>query len=245
RAKVHRSVKIGRFSIVEEGVEIGAGTEIGEFVIIRRGTRLGKNNKIYAGVQLGIDPQDYHFKGEYSECIIGDNNIIREYTTVSRATGEGEKTVIGNNNFIMTYVHIAHNVKIGNNTVIASGVQIAGYVEIDDYAYIGGLAGIHQFCRIGKYALLGAKSYLNKDLPPYFMARGNKAMVLGINRIGLLRAGFTMDDLEEIKKIFRTLYCTNKNLSEIVLHLENDGKKEFAQTVVNFIKTTKRGIVRR
>ncbi|MEM3036353.1 MAG: acyl-ACP--UDP-N-acetylglucosamine O-acyltransferase [Thermoplasmata archaeon] len=243
KARVHKSVIIGKYTIIEDGAEIGANTEIGSYVLIKSGTRIGKNNKIYSGAQLGTDPQDYHFKEEYSECIIGDNNIIREYATISRATGENNKTIIGDNNFIMTYVHIAHNCKIGNNTVIASGTQIAGYVEIDDYTYIGGLAGIHQFCRVGKYAMLGAKSYLNKDLPPYFLARGNRARIYGINRTGLLRHNFCGADIEEIKKIFRLIYKSEKNLNEIILLLKNNVSKKFSQEVINFIKNSRRGIL--
>lgn len=242
-AKVHKSVRIGRYSLIEDNVEIGAETEIGNFVLIKNGTRIGKNNKIYSGAQLGIDPQDYHFNGEYSECIIGNNNIIREYATISRATGEGKKTVIGNNNFIMTYVHIAHNAKIGNNTVIASGTQIGGYVEIDDFAYIGGLAGIHQFCRVGKYAMLGAKSYLNKDLPPFFIARGNRARIYGVNRLGLIRRYFTTEEIEEIKSIFRLIYRTKNTLQHILQILNNKHPNSFSKDIINFINSSKRGII--
>ncbi len=243
RAKIHKTVKIGRFSLVEDGVEIGEETEIGSYVLIKKGTKIGRKNKIYSGAQLGIDPQDYHFKGEYSECIIGDNNIIREYATISRATGETNRTVIGNNNFIMTYVHIAHNVKIGNNTVIASGSQIAGYVEIGDYAYIGGLVGIHQFCRVGAYAMLGAKSYLNKDIPPFFLARGNRTRIYGINRVGLIRHGFTNKEIAEIKNIFNLLYRSNKTLREIVEILKNNLSFKFSKEIINFIETSQRGIL--
>jgi len=242
-ARIDKSVKIGRFSIIEDGVEIGAGTIIGNYVLIKKGTKIGKNNIIYSGAQIGIDPQDYHFKGEYSECIIGDNNIIREYATISRATGENQKTIIGNNNFIMTYVHIAHNVRIGDNTVIASGAQIAGYVEIGDFAYIGGLSGIHQFCRVGKYAMLGAKSYLNKDLPPYFLARGNRAKIYGVNRVGLLRHGFSSKEIEEIKEIFRLFYRTDKNLNEIISQIEFNISSDFLQEIIKFIKSSRRGII--
>ncbi|MCX7995875.1 MAG: acyl-ACP--UDP-N-acetylglucosamine O-acyltransferase [candidate division WOR-3 bacterium] len=243
KTKIHKSVRIGKFSIIEDGVEIGEGTEIGNFVLVKKGTKIGKNNKIYSGAQLGIDPQDYHFKGEYSECVIGDGNIIREYATISRATGKNERTVIGNNNFIMTYVHIAHNCKIGNNVVIASGTQIAGYVEIDDFAYIGGLVGIHQFCRVGKYAMLGAKSYLNKDLPPYFLARGNRARIYGINRTGLLRRNFTNEEIEEIKEIFRVIYKSNRNINELIPLLRNNFSKKFSQELISFIKKSQRGII--
>lgn len=243
KAKIGKSVIIGHYSIIEDGVEIGDNTKIGDYVIIKKGTRIGKNNIICAGAQLGIDPQDYHFQGEKSKCIVGNNNIIREYATISRATGENNKTVIGNNNFIMTYVHIAHNIKIGNGTIIASGAQLGGYVEVGDFANIGGLAGIHQFCRLGKYAMLGAKSYLNKDLPPYFLARGNRAKIYGINTKGLLRNSFTVREIEELKEIFRIIYRAPDNLAQLIETLKEKYPNKFTDEIIEFIKTSKRGIL--
>ncbi len=242
---IHKSVVIGSYTIIEDGVEIGEGTEIGNFVVIKSGTRIGKNNKIFSGVQLGTDPQDYHFKGEYSECIIGDSNIIREYATISRATGKKNQTIIGNNNFIMTYVHIAHNVRIGNNTVIASGSQLGGYVEVDDFATIGGLAGVHQFCRIGKYAMLGAKSYLNKDLPPYFLASGNRARVYGVNNKGLAKYNFAQEELEQIKQLFKLIYKSKLNLQQALTLMEKESNNQYAEVIIRFIRNSKRGILLR
>jgi UDP-N-acetylglucosamine acyltransferase len=139
KAKIDASVVIGPYSIIEDDVVIGSRTHIGSHSIIKNGTVIGKNNIISAGAQIGVDPQDYHFKGERSYCIIGDNNVIREYATISRATGEGKKTVIGNNNFIMTYVHVAHNNVIGDGVVVSSIAQLGGYVVVGDYAKVCGL----------------------------------------------------------------------------------------------------------
>lgn len=243
RAKIHKSVIIGHYSIIEDGVEIGAHTKIGNYILIKKGTKIGKDNVICSGAQMGVDPQDYHFKGEDSQCIIGDNNIIREYATISRATGENNKTVIGNNNFIMTYVHIAHNVKIGNNTIIASGTQLGGYVEVGDFANIGGLSGVHQFCRIGRHSMLGAKSYLNKDLLPFFLARGNRANIYGVNTKGLRRNSFTWQEIEEIKNIFRIIYNSSYNLRRVIKTLRQKYPNKFTDEVIDFIETSRRGIL--
>ncbi len=244
KAKIEKSVIIGPYSIIEEEVQIGAYTKIGSNVVIKKGAVIGKRNTIHAGVHISVDPQDYHFKDESSKCIIGNGNIIREYTTISRATGENNATVIGNNNFIMTYVHIAHNIQIGNNTIISSGTQLGGYVEIDDFANIGGLTGIHQFCRVGKYAMLGAMSYLNKDLPPYLLARGNRARVHGVNVKGLQRHSFSLKEIEYIKNLFRILYKSSHNLTDCLSILK---KKEstniYTQEMLKFIETSKRGIL--
>ncbi len=244
KAKVHKSVTVGPFSTIEGNVEIGADCIIGSSVIIKQGTIIGKKNTICAGVQIGVDPQDYHYKGEVSQCIIGDGNIIREFTTVSKATGKDRRTVIGDNNFIMTYIHIAHNVEIGNNAVISSGTQLGGHVRIDDYANIGGLVGIHQFCRVGKYAMVGAQSYLNKDLPPYLLARGNRAIVYGVNVRGLQRNSFSKEKIEYIKDLFHILYKSTNTVSECLEILKSKKPlNDDAREMIRFIEASERGIL--
>lgn len=244
QAKIHGSVIIGPYTIIERDVEVGARTSIGSHVIIKNGSLIGEDNKICAGAQIGVDPQDYHFKGEPSRCCIGKNNIIREYSSISRATGRNKATIIGDNNFIMTYVHIAHNTKIGNDSVIASGSQLGGYVEVDDFVNIGGLAGIHQFCKIGKYAMLGAMSYLNKDIPPYFLARGNPAKVYGVNIRGLQRMGFTVEDIAAIKELYHIMYRSSRLMTESLKRLkEQRGSNMFIDEILKFIETSKRGIL--
>lgn len=243
KAKIDKSVIIGPYSIIENNVAIGANTTIGSYVTIREGTAIGRSNTIHTGAQIGVEPQDYHFKGEYSKCIIGDYNIIREYATISRATGENGQTIIGDNNFIMTYVHIAHNNKIGNNTVISSGSQIGGYVEIDDYVNIGGLSGVHQFCRIGKYAMLGAKSYLNKDLCPYLLARGNRAKVYGLNTKGLRLNLYSWQEIEEIKGVYRIINSSPFNLTECIKILKREKNNDFGREIVEFIEASRRGFL--
>jgi UDP-N-acetylglucosamine acyltransferase len=243
KAKIDKSVTIGPYAIIEDDVEIGADTTIGSSVIIRKGTRIGTGNIIHAGAQLGVEPQDYHFDGEPSWCLIGDYNIIREYATVSRATGDRKQTMIGDGNFIMTYVHIAHNCIVGNNTVISSGTQIGGHVMIDDYVTIGGLCGIHQFCRIGKYAMLGAMSYLNKDLPPFLLARGNRARTYGLNTRGLRRNLYSWQEIEDIKRVYRQLSESPFLIQECIkkLKIENCGEHIFE--IIKFIESSKRSFL--
>lgn len=243
-AKVDKSVIIGPYSVIEDDVNISADNKIGSHVIIRSGSMIGKGNTICAGVQIGIDPQDYHFKGEPSKCLIGNNNIIREYVTISRATGENEMTRIGNNNFVMTYVHIAHNIRLGNNNIISSGSQLGGYVELEDFVHVGGLVGVHQFCKIGKYAMLGAMSYLNKDMPPYVLARGNPVRVYGVNVRGLQHNGFTAQEIETIKTLYRLIYESSNTLTKCLeLLKEKEYLGEFAREIIKFINASKRGIL--
>jgi len=244
KAKVHKSVTIAPYSIIEGNVEIGADCTIGSYVIIKQGTIIGAKNTICAGVQIGVDPQDYHFEGEASQCIIGEGNLIREFTTISKATGKNRETVIGNNNFIMTYVHIAHNIRVGNKTVISSGAQLGGHVQIDDFANIGGLVGIHQFCRVGKYAMVGAHSYLNKDLPPYLLARGNRARVYGVNVRGLQRNSFSREEIEYVNDLFRIFYKSTHTVSECLEIIKSKKPiNRYAREMIQFIETSKRGIL--
>jgi UDP-N-acetylglucosamine acyltransferase len=243
RARISRTAVIGQYCIIEDGTEIGPGTIIGNWVLIRRGARIGRDNVIHAGAQIATDPQDTHYKGEDTACVIGDNNIIREYVTISKATGRGTRTVIGNNNFIMTYVHVAHNARIGSNVVIASGTQLGGHVEVGDHATIGGLAGVHQYCRIGDYAMLGAKSYLNKDLPPYFLARGNCARTYGVNTKGLRRNGFSAGDIERIREIYRLIYKSELALPQAIKVLRSRCPGRYLDAIVKFARGSTRGIL--
>lgn len=244
RAQIKRSTTIGAFCIIEDDVVIGERNSIGSHVIIRSGTVIGDDNQIHAGVQIGIPPQDYHYRGEISYCHIGDGNIIREYATISKATGKDQATVIGDENFVMTYVHVAHNVIIGSNTIVASGSQLGGHVELGDHATIGGLAGVHQFCRIGRYAMLGAKSYLNMDLPPYLLARGNRAVVYGVNIRGLTRHTFSAPDIERIKEIYRLLYRSTHTGTRVLEMLSREiSHNSYARDFEGFIRTSRRGIL--
>jgi UDP-N-acetylglucosamine acyltransferase len=236
---------IGSHAVIEDNVRIGAGTVIGDFVVVKKGTKIGRNNRIHTGACLGTEPQDYHFKGETSYCSIGDDNVIREFVTISRATGRGRKTIIGDRNFIMTYVHIAHNAVIGDDTVIASGTQIGGHVRIGDRATLGGLVGVHQKCRIGAYAMVGAKSYINKDVPPYFLARGNRAKVYGVNTKGLRRHNLSWKVIEEIKCVFRHLYCSPLSLRRSLALIRGSHRSARAAEIVAFVRSSRRGIADR
>jgi len=246
KACIDKNVVVGSYTIIEDDVTIGTGTTIGSHVVIHNGSVIGKNNRIFSGVHIGVEPQDYHFKGEYSRCVIGDNNTIREYSTLSRATGKDRKTLIGDNNFIMTYVHIAHNDSIGSNVVIASGTQVGGYVTIGDHANLGGLTGIHQFSRVGAYAMLGAKSYLNQDLLPCLLAQGNRVRLYSVNTRGLDRAGFEDQEIEAIKGLYRPLLQANIGLEKWQAGFSQAPVRDtLKEDIIGFINRSKRGILLR
>jgi UDP-N-acetylglucosamine acyltransferase len=220
---------------------------VGAHCLIARWTTIGKENQLHHGVTIGTPPQDYKYKGERGEVIIGDKNIIREFVTIHLPTGEGNKTVIGNENFIMVHAHIPHNCRLGNNIVIGGYVGLAGHTEIEDFVIIGGLAGIHQFVRIGRMTMVGAQSKVTQDIPPFMLVEGSPAQVRGINSIGLQRRGVSNDAIAEIKKAFKLIYESNnspqKALSEVKKRLRP--LPEIEQLIQFLEKDSKRGISRK
>jgi UDP-N-acetylglucosamine acyltransferase len=243
-AVIGPGVVIGDFSIVDQDVVIGAGTKLDPYVWVKRWTTLGERNEISAGTVLGSDPLDKNFSGERSYLRIGDGNIIREHFTVSRGTKPESDTVIGDGNYIMTSGHIAHNCRIGNRTVIASCSLMAGYVEVEDQAFVSGNVAVHQYSKIGRLAMVGGGTRVNKDIPPYFMYAGLYATPVGLNLVGLKRAGFTMDDVKALKRAYRILCRSGLKLAEALGKIETEIPTEHTLHLVKFIRSSKRGICR-
>ena len=250
-AKVHPGAligpgtHIGEFCVVESDVAIGPNCLLEPYVYVKRWTSLGSDNEISAGAVLGTDPLDRNFKGHRSFLRIGNANKIREHYTISRGTAEDSVTLLGDGNFIMTSGHIAHNCVIGSNVVIASCALIAGYVEIADQAFISGGIGVHQFSKIGRLAMVGGMSRINKDLPPFFTYMGYQVEARGLNRVGLRRAGFSREVIAEIKEAFRLLYRSELSLEAALAEIETRLPSPAAGEIVRFIRSSRRGIVRR
>ena len=193
---------------------------------------------------------DTKYEGEDTEVRIGSGNTFFEHTTVHRASGTGNATVIGDDNFVMAYVHIAHNCRVGNGCVITNGVQLGGHVDVGDRANIGGLTGIHQFCRVGALAMVGAHSYVNKEIPPYMLAAGHPCRVRGLNSVGLRRAGIAETAQLLLRRAYRTIYRGGLNLTQALSTIEADllpqsepgHGREQLEELVRFIRSSERGI---
>ncbi len=242
-ARLGRNVTVEPFAAIESGVTIGNNCEIGPQVVLRAGTVIGSGCRLRAGVVIGDPPMDAAFKGEVSGVRLGDNNDLREYVTIHRATGRNRNTVIGSDNLVMPYTHIAHNCRIGNHVTITNACQLAGHVEVADFAVLGGMTGIHQFVRIGAYAMAGACSYLSQDLPPFMLGAGNPFRVRGINRVGLRRAGFTTGQIDRLREVYRLVYRSNLNLTAALARI----RKQFpdsahARQFIAFCRKSERGI---
>lgn len=244
-AVIGAGVRIADFCVIEDDVVIGDRCSLEPHVYIKRWTTLGKNNAISAGTVLGTDPLDKKFTAERSYLVIGDDNVIREHYTVSRGTKPESSTVIGNRNYIMTSGHIAHNCVVGDDNVIASCALVAGYVEIGNRAFLSGGVVVHQFSKIGDLAMIGGNTRVNKDVPPYFLYSGFDVTPMGVNAVGLRRAGFTQSDLSQLKKAFRLLFLSRLELNEAVAQVEAQCEGPHVDNLLAFVRSSERGICRR
>lgn len=249
-ARVHPEAVVGAgtriedFCIVEQDVVIGDNCLLEPYVFVKRWTTLGNGNQISAGSVLGTDPLDKNFTGERSYLVIGDRNKIREHYTISRGTKPESVTRIGNDNYIMTSGHIAHNCTIGNNCVIASCALVAGYVEVGDQAFLSGGVVVHQFSKIGRLAMVGGNTRVNSDLPPFFLYTGFNVVPKGLNLVGLRRAGFSREEIAELKLAYRLLYRSGLKLEAALAAIETQTSGPQARELLAFIRASNRGIVR-
>ena len=246
-AELHPTVQVGPYAVIGNNVKVGPGTTIGAHVVIEGLTEIGARNHIFSGAVIGSEPQDRKYNGAPTWVKIGDDNQIREYTTINRATGEGEATVIGNGNLLMAYVHVAHNCVIEDSVVISNNLAMAGHVHIESKATIGGAVGIHQFVHIGRLAMVGGMSRIDRDVPPYMLVEGNPSRVRSLNLVGLKRSGLTAAELGQLKKAFRTLYRSGHTLSQSLEHLDLLPDSEELQHLRRFLQLStmegRRGLI--
>ena len=220
-ARIGANVKIGPWTIIGAGVELGDDCEIASHVIIKGPTRIGKRNRIFQFASVGEDPSDKKFHGEVTWLEIGDDNVIREGATIHRGTEiGGGVTRIGSNNLFMPYTHVAHDCMVGNNTIFSNNAAISGHVIVEDWAILGGFAGVYQFLRIGAHSFIGAQTHVNMDVPAFIMVNGNPPEAKGINTTGLERRGFSKDSVQLLRKAFKVLYRHGNTLDEALAELE-------------------------
>ena len=245
-ARIGANVSIGAYSVIGAGVDIGEGTTVGPHVVIEGTTRIGRDNRIFQFASIGAIPQDKKYGGEDSELVIGDRNVIREFVTLNRGTGEGGgATRIGSDNWIMAYAHVAHDCTVGNHTVFSNNATLAGHVSVGDYAILSGFAGVHQFCRIGAHAFVGMGCLVNGDVPPFVMIAADYGRPRGINAEGLKRRGFDADRIAAIKRAYRALYLGNRSQAEARAELAviAADSKDVA-VMLDFIEASGRPLVR-
>ncbi len=232
-------VEIGAFSILKGKIKVGRGTKIGNRVSIFHNVEIGEYCEIHDGCVIGDAPQHIRDKGEKGGVFIGDNTILREYVTVNRGTDfDRGVTYVGNNVFLMAYSHVAHDCEVGDYVIMANAATLGGHVKVEHHAFIGGLAAVHQWCRIGAYAIVGGLSGVNKDVPPYVKVAGHHVEAKGLNTVALRRNNFSRSDIELLKKVYKKLYLSN-TLSEALEEIEHlYGDNPHVKHFVEFIKTS-------
>ncbi|NYF35728.1 acyl-ACP--UDP-N-acetylglucosamine O-acyltransferase [Stenotrophomonas sp. JAI102] len=246
-ATLAADVRVGAFCLIGADVEIGAGTEIGPHCSIHGPTRIGRNNRFIGHAAIGGEPQDKKYKGERTELVIGDDNVIREFVTINRGTaGGGGITTVGNDNWMLAYTHVAHDCHVGNHCVFSNNTTLAGHVTVGDYVIISGFAGAHQFCRIGAHAFLGMGALTNGDVPPFTMVGSDTlGRPRGINSEGLKRRGFDAERIASIKRAYRTLYVAGLPLAEAKVQLaEQATHSADVKDLLDFIESAERPLLR-
>ncbi len=243
--EVAEDVEIGPYAVLEEDVRIGRGTRIMAHAFIGKHTTLGEGNVIHPGAVLGHQPQDISCTGnEKSSLVVGNRNTFREYCTIHRGSKEGNRTVIGDDNFIMTHAHVAHDCHLGSRIILAGGALLAGHVHIEDRAFLSGNVTVHQFCRVGTLAMISGLSRANLDAPPYFMIKGD-AEVHGLNKVGLIRAGFTVAEREDIRAAYKILYRRGYRLEQALAKIaETFSASPKVMHLLEFLRGSKRGFCR-
>ena len=244
KAQIGDNVTIGPFAVIEDDVVIGSGTSIASNALLANGARVGKECRIHHGAVVGTIPQDLKFRGEYSTLELGDHCVIREYATLNRGTGEQGKTVLGHHCFVMAYVHVAHDCAVGSHVILANAVNMAGHVSIDDYVVVGGMTPIHQFCRIGRHAMVGGGFRVAKDVPPYVLAGHEPLQFQGLNVVGLRRRNFSPEVIDNIEKAYQIIYQQQLNVTQALEKIEQElAMSEELSRIVDFVRKSKRGII--
>ncbi len=246
-AKLGEGAKIGAYAVVGEHVELGENCVVHSHAVVHGPAKFGKNNVFYPFSAVGGDPQDYTFGGERTELAAGDDNIFREYVTISRGTQKGGgKTRVGNGNFFLAYSHVGHDCRVGNQTLFVNGATLAGHVVVEDFATIGAFSPVHQFCRIGRYAYIGASTVITQDVPPFSrVVTERETRCYGVNVIGLERKGFSPERLQVLQRAFRLLSRSKLNTSQALAGMrEKLGDSADVKELIKFIETAERGIVK-
>jgi len=249
-AVVPQSCTVGPYCTVGPHVVLGEECELVSHVVLDGHTTMGRRNKVYSFACLGISPQDLKYKNEPTRLAIGDENVIREYVTISRGTaGGGGTTRVGDGCLIMAYVHIGHDSKIGDGCILANGATLAGHVTVEEYAVVGALNPVHQFCTIGRYAYIGGGTTITQDVLPYSLTsvrRENRAF--GLNKIGLERRGFTPDELKQLRAAYKLLQTSKLNTAQALEAIrEKVASGEFGERVgylADFIAKSERGVIK-
>jgi len=247
-SEISPEAEIGPYCTIGPQTRIGAGTVLDSHVCVHGWTSIGEQCRFYSHSSIGTDPQDLKYRGEPTQLTIGNNNVFREFVSLNRGTQGGHGiTVIGNNNFLMAYSHVAHDCVLGDHVIMANAATLAGHVTVGDHATVGAFSAVHQFCRVGPHAFIGGFSVVTRDALPFVKTVGarNEAKTYGINSIGLQRKGFSMQSMDELKRIYRILFRSKLNTGDALAKArEHAWTSSEVATLIGFIETSERGFIR-
>ena len=243
KAKIGFGCEVGSYCVIGEQVVLGENCKLHSHVVIDGHTNLGRENEIFPFASIGLKTQDLKWKGGVTRTEIGDGNTFREYVTIHSATGDGEVTRVGSDNHILAYCHVAHNCVLGSGIIMSNVATLAGHVTVEDYAVIGGLAAVHQFCRIGKMAMIGGCSKVVQDVPPFMMADGNPAETRTVNKTGMERNGISEDAQGALRQAYKILFREGLTVSNAIAKVEEQ-LPPFPEIrhLVQFVRASERGI---
>ena len=243
-ATIDATAEIGPYSIIGPEVVIGARTKFQGHAFVDGPTEIGEDNTFFPYSTVGVAPQDLKYRGERAFTRIGNRNTIREFVSIHRGTvGGGLYTTIGDDCLLMTYSHIAHDCTIGNHVIVGNSVGLSGHVTVEDWADIAPYSGVHQFCRIGRLAMIGGCARIIRDVPPFTMIDGDTAMIVGLNKVGLRRAGFTLTEMTQLKQAYRVIYRNGLMWKEMLEALRLEFSSGPASEFMPFFLGGKRGFV--
>lgn len=242
-ARVEPDCEIGPYCVIGEHVTLGSGCRLHSHVVIDGHTVLGERNEIFPFASIGLKTQDLKWAGGATHTRIGDENTFREYVTVNSATADGEVTRVGSNNHILAYCHLAHNVVVGNRVIMSNVATLAGHVTVEDHAVIGGLAAVHQFCRIGRMAIIGGCSKVVQDVPPFMLADGNPAVTRTVNKVGMERNGASAESQTALRQAYRILFRDGLTISNALTRIEQEiARVPEIEQLIAFVRSSERGI---
>ncbi len=243
-AQLGADVVVGPYAFVGPGVVLGAGTVLHHHAVVEGNTTLGSGNEVFPFACVGLKTQDLKYKGGNPGTRVGDRNVFREFCTVHAATYDGDFTRIGSDNTFLAYTHVAHDCVVGDDVVMSNNATLAGHVVMGSHVVMGGLSAVHQFCRIGDRAMIGGMSRISQDVPPFMIVEGSPAVVRAFNKVGLERAGFTEEQMDHVKTLFRIFFREGLNRTqalERILATEIAGASEVAAFIA-FAQASERGL---
>jgi UDP-N-acetylglucosamine acyltransferase len=245
KAEIGSDCEIGPYCVIGDGVVLGDGCWLQHHVSLNGPSIIGKANQFYSFASIGQRSQDLKYSGEPTHLEVGDGNTFREFVTVNRGTAPHAKTTIGSTNHFLAYCHIAHDCCVGSHVIFSNNGTLAGHVTVEDHVILGGFTAVHQFCRIGKFAMTGGCSKIVQDVPPYMIADGNPARIRGINKVGLERHGFTPETLRHLKESYRLLYRSDLNVGQAVEQIRAElPDNTDLDHLVEFVSRSARGIIK-